>query len=296
MRRRFGFGGGRLVALSVRAYRALLLAYPPGFRRDFGDEMARAFRDSCREALAWRGPPALAPLWLRTLRDLAGSAAGEWRNAPAISQRRAHPTLRGRARRRRSMMSMRQRENDPFQALRQFWRGFTRPPRWGLAPAGMTYSPNPDTTMRDRFDKFTERAKQVLACSQEEAQRLHHSHIGPEHLLLGLMREGDGIAAKALRELGVDLDVSRERVELIIGRGHHNVHGEVGLTPRAKRVIELAVEEHTRLNHHYVGTEHLLLGLIREGDGIAAGVLKQQGVKLEDARAAVLRLLGEHGA
>ena len=294
MRRRSG--GRRLVALSVRAYRALLLAYPPGFRRDFGGEMARAFRDSCRETLARRGPPALVPLWLRTLRDLAGSAAGEWRGAPAISERGAHMTQRGQVRRRRPMMSMRRREDDPFHALRQFWRGFTRSPRWGLAPAGMTNTPNPDATKRDRFDKFTERAKHVLAFSQEEAQRLHHSHIGPEHLLLGMLREGDGVAAKALRELGVDLDVSRERVELIIGRGHHNVHGEVGLTPRAKRVIELAVEEHTRLNHHYVGTEHLLLGLIREEDGIAAGVLAQQGVKLDTARAAVLRLLGERGA
>lgn len=191
-------------------------------------------------------------------------------------------------------MSMRRRGFDPFDAWRRFWYGFTASPRPRVVLAVGAFDRGTQMNDRDRFDKFTERTRHVLAFSQDEAQRLHHSHIGPEHLLLGLLREGDGVAARALRELGVDLEISRERVELIIGRGHHSVHGDVGLTPRAKRVVELAVEEHTRLNHHYVGTEHLLLGLIREGDGIAAGVLAQQGVKLEDARVTVLRLLGEH--
>lgn len=291
---RHRFGGKRLVVLSLRLYRALLLAYPPDFRRAFGDEMAHAFRDSCRDALRCGGPPALVPLWLRTLRDLAVSAAGEWRGVSVISRQHAQITLRGRSRRR---PIMRRRGFDPFDAWRRFWHGFGQPPRWRVAPLGAAYNPNPDATERDRFDKFTERTKNVLALSQEEAQRLHHSHIGPEHLLLGLIREGNGVAARALRELGVDLDVSRERVEHIIGRGDRELPpGEVGLTPRAKRVVELAIDEAQLLNHHYVGTEHLLLGIIREGDGIAAGVLKQQGVTLEDARAAVLRLLGGRGA
>lgn len=290
MRRRLG--GRRLVALSVRAYRALLLAYPPSFRSEFGDEMARAFRDSCREALTRRGPPALVPLWLHTLSDLMGSTAGEWRNAPAISQRRGRDISCGRRRR----PIMRQRGLDPVHALRRFWRDFTRPPRWRVAPLGATYTPNPGVVNRDRFEKFTERARHVFSYGQEEARGLHHTHIGPEHLLLGLMREGDGIAAKVLRELGVDLDVARERVAFIIGRGDRELPpGEVGLTPRAKRVIQLAVDEARNHDHHYVGTEHLLLGLVREGDGIAAGVLAQQGVKLEDARAVVLRLLGNQG-
>ncbi len=291
MRRRFG--GRPLVALSVRAFRALLLAYPPGFRRDFGDEMARVFRESCREAEAQRGPPALVPLWLSTLRDLMVSAADEWRNVPAISQRRACSSVLGRRRRR---PIMRRRGFDPFDGWRSFWRGFSRSPRWRAAPAGAMYRPNPDTTERDRFEKFTERTKHVLAFSQDEAQRLRHTHIGPEYLLLGLIREGNGVAARALRDLGVDLDVSRERVEYIIGHGHHYVRGDIGFTPRAKRVVQFAVDEARRYNHHYVGTEHLLLGIIREGNGVAADMLERQGVTLDDARAAVLRLLGERGA
>ena len=126
----------------------------------------------------------------------------------------------------------------------------------------------------DRFDKFTERARKVLTLAQEEAQRFNHNYIGTEHLLLGLVREGDGVAAKVLENMGVELNKVRSAVEFIIGRGDRPVIGEIGLTPRAKKVIELAVDEARRLNHHYIGTEHLLLGLVREGEGIAAGVLE----------------------
>src|SRR5579875_1172978 len=118
---------------------------------------------------------------------------------------------------------------------------------------------------RDRFDKFTERARKVLSLAQEEAQRFQHNYIGTEHLLLGLVREGEGVAAKVLANLGVELNKVRSAVEFIIGRGDRIVLGEIGLTPRAKKVIELAVDEARRLNHHYIGTEHLLLGLVREG-------------------------------
>ena len=143
-----------------------------------------------------------------------------------------------------------------------------------------------------RFDKFTERARKVLSLAQEEAQRLKHNYIGTEHLLLGLVREGEGVAAKVLSNLGVDLKEARNTVEAIIGRGNRVVLGEIGLTPRAKKVIELAVDEARRLNHHYIGTEHLLLGLVREGEGIAAGALESMGVDLEKVRAETLRVLG----
>jgi ATP-dependent Clp protease ATP-binding subunit ClpA len=142
------------------------------------------------------------------------------------------------------------------------------------------------------FDKFTERARQVLSDAQEEAQRFNHTYIGTEHLLLGLLRMPDGIAARALNGLGVELDNARRAVEFIIGRGDREIWGEVGMTPRAKKAIELAMDEARRLNHHYVGTEHILLGIIREGEGIAAGVLTSLGATLEQVRVEVVRLLG----
>jgi ATP-dependent Clp protease ATP-binding subunit ClpA len=144
---------------------------------------------------------------------------------------------------------------------------------------------------RDRFDRFTERARKVLSLAQEEAQRFQHNYIGTEHLLLGLMREGEGVAAKVLSNLGVELDKVRTSVEFIIGRGDRIVLGEIGLTPRVKKVIELAIDEARRLNHHYIGTEHLLLGLVREGEGIAAGVLESLGVNLEKVRTQTIHVL-----
>lgn len=147
--------------------------------------------------------------------------------------------------------------------------------------------------MADRFDKFTERARRVLSLAQEEAQRFNHNYIGTEHLLLGLAREGDGLAAKILANLGVELNKVRSAVEFIIGKGDRPTSGEVGLTPRAKKVIELAVDEARRLNHHYIGTEHLLLGLVREGEGIAAGVLESLGVNLEKVRSETTKILSQ---
>src|SRR5215212_4292214 len=147
--------------------------------------------------------------------------------------------------------------------------------------------------MPDRFDKFTERARKVLQLAQEEAQRFNHNYIGTEHLLLGLVREGEGVAAKVLANLGVDLNKVRSAVEFIIGRGDRTVTGEVGLTPRAKRVIELAIDEARRLGHNYIGTEHLLLGLVREGEGIAAGVLESLGVSLDKVRQQVNYVLNQ---
>ena len=147
--------------------------------------------------------------------------------------------------------------------------------------------------MADRFDKFTERARRVLTLAQEEAQRFNHNYIGTEHLLLGLVREGDGVAAKVLSNLGVELNKVRSAVEFIIGRGDRQSSGEIGLTPRAKKVIELAVDEARRLSHSYIGTEHVLLGLVREGEGIAAGVLESLGVNLERVRGETTRILAQ---
>ena len=147
--------------------------------------------------------------------------------------------------------------------------------------------------MADRFDKFTERARRVLTLAQEEAHRFNHNYIGTEHILLGLVREGDGVAAKVLSNLGVELNKVRSAVEFIIGRGDRTVLGEIGLTPRAKKVIELAVDEARRLGHSYIGTEHLLLGLVREGEGIAAGVLESLGVNIERVRAETSRILSQ---
>ena len=145
----------------------------------------------------------------------------------------------------------------------------------------------------DKFEKFTERARLALRLAQEEAQQLNHNYIGTEHLLLGLVREGEGVAARALQNLGVELPRVRQAVMHIIGVGDRIVLDEVGMTPRAKKVLELAVDESRRLNHHYIGTEHLLLGLIREGEGIATGVLESLGVTLERARTEVVRIIGQ---
>jgi hypothetical protein len=131
----------------------------------------------------------------------------------------------------------------------------------------------------------------VLTLAQDEALRFCHNYIGTEHILLGLVAEGEGVAAKVLGSLGVELENVRKAVELVIGRGERQVVGEIGLTPRAEKVIELARDEGRRLGHDYVGTEHILLGLIREGEGVAAGVLESLGVKLEKVRGEVINVL-----
>ena len=148
--------------------------------------------------------------------------------------------------------------------------------------------------MADKFDRFTKRARRVLTLAQEEAQRLNHNYIGTEHLLLGLVREENGVAVRVLQELNVDLKQVRERVERTVGRGQRAMYGKLSLTPRTKRVIELAVDEARRLGHHYIGTEHLLLGLVREGEGVAVDVLKSLGVSLDKVRAQTARVMMEN--
>lgn len=142
------------------------------------------------------------------------------------------------------------------------------------------------------FERFTERARKVVYLAQQEAARLGHNVVGTEHLLLGLVVEGEGVAAKALEVLNISLDRIRQEVEKIIGSGEANPFGEIPFTPRAKRVLELAVDEGRQMGHNYVGTEHILLGLIREGEGVAAQVLKNLGADLEKVRKQVISLLG----
>ncbi|MDU0077965.1 MULTISPECIES: ATP-dependent protease ATP-binding subunit ClpC [Bacillus] len=144
------------------------------------------------------------------------------------------------------------------------------------------------------FGRFTERAQKVLALAQEEALRLGHTNIGTEHILLGLVREGEGIAFKALEALGLNSDKMQKEVESLIGRGQESTTSVPHYTPRAKKVIELSMDEARKLGHSYVGTEHILLGLIREGEGVAARVLNNLGVSLNKARQQVLQLLGSN--
>ena len=143
------------------------------------------------------------------------------------------------------------------------------------------------------FERFTERARQVVVLAQDEARRLNHNYIGTEHILLGLIREGEGVAAKALESLGISLEAVRQQVEEIIGRGQQAPSGHIPFTPRAKKVLELSLREAQQLGHNYIGTEHILLGLIREGDGVAAQVLASSGVDFNRARQQVIELL--HG-
>jgi len=143
----------------------------------------------------------------------------------------------------------------------------------------------------EELDKLTEQAQQVLTLAHEEAMRFNHNYLGTEHLLLGLIRHGDNVGAVVLSNLGVELNRVRSAVEFIIGRGDRMIVGEVGLTPRAKKVIMLAKDEARRLEHDYIGPEHLLLGLVREGEGIAAGVLESVGVKLDQVRVRTILVL-----
>lgn len=146
------------------------------------------------------------------------------------------------------------------------------------------------------FNRFTERAQKVLLLAQEEARRLNVNYVGTEQLLLGLIREGEGIAAKVLEAMGISLQQVREEVEELTGRGEGPAHGAIALTPRAKKVLELAFEEARNLGHNYIGTEHILLGLIKEGEGVAAQVLQSMGADLQKVREQVLLLLSGHSA
>ncbi|MEM1333137.1 MAG: Clp protease N-terminal domain-containing protein, partial [Actinomycetota bacterium] len=141
------------------------------------------------------------------------------------------------------------------------------------------------------FERFTDRARRVVVLAQEEARLLNHSYIGTEHILLGLIHEGEGVAAKALESLGISLEAVRSQVEEIIGQGGSSPSGHIPFTPRAKKVLELSLREALQLGHNYIGTEHILLGLIREGEGVAAQVLVKLGADLSRVRQQVIQLL-----
>ena len=141
------------------------------------------------------------------------------------------------------------------------------------------------------FERFTDRARRVVVLAQEEARDLNHNFIGTEHLLLGISREGEGVGARVLASLGVSLAAVREQIVAIIGLGKTQPPGHVPFTPRAKKILELAMLEARRLRHEYIGTEHILLGIVREGEGVAAQVLQNQGLTLEVVRQSVIRIL-----
>jgi ATP-dependent Clp protease ATP-binding subunit ClpA len=141
------------------------------------------------------------------------------------------------------------------------------------------------------FERFTDRARRVVVLAQEEARLLNHNYIGTEHILLGLIHEGEGVAAKALESLGISLEAVRAQVEEIIGQGQSAPTGHIPFTPRAKKVLELSLREALQLGHNYIGTEHILLGLIREGEGVAAQVLVKLGADLARVRQQVVQVL-----
>jgi ATP-dependent Clp protease ATP-binding subunit ClpC len=146
------------------------------------------------------------------------------------------------------------------------------------------------------FERFTDRGRRVVVLAQEEARMLDHDYIGTEHILLGLIHEGEGVAARALESLGVSLEAVRQQVEEIVGRGEQPSPGHMPFTPRAKKVLELSLREAQGLGHNYIGTEHILLGLLREGEGVAAQVLVKLGADLSRVREQVIQLLAGYQA
>ncbi len=144
------------------------------------------------------------------------------------------------------------------------------------------------------FERFTERARRVVVLAQEEARMLNHNYIGTEHILLGLIHEGTGVAARALESLGISLQAVRQQVEEIIGQGQQAPSGHIPFTPRAKKVLELSLREAKQLGRDYISTEHILLGLVREGDGVAAQVLVKLGADMNRTRQQVIQLLHDH--
>src|SRR3954447_4387878 len=146
------------------------------------------------------------------------------------------------------------------------------------------------------FERFTDRARRVVVLAQEEARMLSHNYIGTEHILLGLIHEGEGVAAKALESLDISLEAVRAQVEEIIGQGQQAPSGHIPFTPRSKHVLELSLREALQLGHSYIGTEHILLGLLREDEGVGAQVLIRSGVTLAAVREKVVQLLVGHGS
>jgi len=138
------------------------------------------------------------------------------------------------------------------------------------------------------FERFTDRARRVVVLAQEEARMHNHNHIGTEHILLGLIHEGEGVAARALESLGISLEAVRQQLEEVIGQGEEPLTGHIPFSPRGKKAIELSLREALQLGHNYIGTEHILLALIRQGDGVAAQILVRLGADLNRVRQQVI--------
>jgi len=149
--------------------------------------------------------------------------------------------------------------------------------------------------LRAMFERFTDRARRSVVLAQEEARMLNHNYIGTEHLLLGIIHEGEGAGARAVESLGIPLEAVRQQVEEIIGKGGSPAGGHISFTPRAKKVLELSLREALQLGHNYIGTEHILLGLVREGEGVAAQVLQKLGLDLKRVREQVIQVLAGGG-
>lgn len=215
-----------MLRISERAYRALLKLYPPDYRREYGDLMAQAFRDLCRDALRLGGARGLVDLWLHTLADVALTATRERLEAKPVQRREVMPRL-----------------------------------PWS--------SPN------KKLERFTRRAKQAMSLAQEEAVRLQRGAIGPEHLLLGLLRESGGVANRALSDLGLDAQRVAEAVQGVASGAESQDCDQLRLAATTKQALESAVSESRRMGHSYVGTEHLLLGLIGQPDSAAVRLLDQ---------------------
>ena len=145
------------------------------------------------------------------------------------------------------------------------------------------------------FERFTDRARRVVVLAQEEARMLNHNYIGTEHILLGLIHEGEGVAAKALESLGISLEGVRQQVEEIIGQGQQAPSGHIPFTPRAKKVLELSLREALQLGHNYIGTEHVLLGLFRDEEGFAARIMHDAGIRHDAVRERVVEMLTGRG-
>jgi ATP-dependent Clp protease ATP-binding subunit ClpA len=154
-------------------------------------------------------------------------------------------------------------------------------------------SPATPPTLARVFERFTERARQVVVLASDEARRLKHNYIGTEHLLLGLLREEEGVAARVLEGLDIEVNEVRAQVARVVGQGDEATTGQIPFTPRAKKVLELSLREALSLNHNYIGTEHVLLGLARENQGVAARILLSLGADAEKVRKAVIESLGE---
>jgi len=146
------------------------------------------------------------------------------------------------------------------------------------------------------FKRYTEKAKKAIMIAQEEAVNLNHDYIGTEHILIGLLKEEEGVASQVLKQLGVHVDKVEEEVERLVGKGEYQQVGEVTFTPRAKKVLELASQEASQLKNSYIGTEHILLGLIKEGSGVAVRILTDLGINLDNVYSEIMKVLVDSGA